>query len=137
LGQAHHLAERMNARLRQLAEQYPDGLPTELVEGLMASLSGLAEPLGQTERRRAARLGDQVWVVPPDPAAPTDVLLGQIQDLSLDGVRLWLPAPIPLGAHLRLQSPNAPPGSPWIEAVARHCQAHEQGWFVGCEFVRS
>jgi hypothetical protein len=62
---------------------------------------------------------------------------GYVLDRSLGGLRLMLDEEFRPGARLAILPVKAPEMTPWVEIESTICQHTNQGWEVGCRFVKT
>jgi len=98
-------------------------------------------PLGDTvppvaaQRRRTFRRGGARSAL--DVLCPVSGLRsGWVADRSVLGLALVLNAPVPPGALVRVRPRGVAAVVPWVEVEVRHCQRSDDGWRVGCRFLR-
>jgi hypothetical protein len=61
---------------------------------------------------------------------------GWVTDRSVGGLCVESPAEVAPGTVLEVLPANAPAMTPWIEIEVRSCRLIDQGWQLGCQFVR-
>jgi hypothetical protein len=77
---------------------------------------------------------------------PVDVLISlhegtvspyraSVIDRSRGGVRLAVPARIPVTSVIRIRAEHAPEGSPWVQLEVRRCDPRGEEWVIGCRFT--
>jgi hypothetical protein len=119
---AREVADRALERLRGLTSELPKGT-VERVELLHG------DP--DSERRRAVRRADGAHPVTVCAAGSVG---GCVRDHGPNGLAIFLPAPVEVGAVLRILLPP-PLGGWWVSVEVKHCRPEAAGWLAGCELI--
>jgi hypothetical protein len=61
---------------------------------------------------------------------------GWVLDRSVNGLGLVVEKPVPEGATLKVRASQAAESVPWVEVVVRNCRQQEDGWVLGCQFLK-
>jgi hypothetical protein len=78
-----------------------------------------------------------VAVLLSDEQAQAPPWRGHVLDRSLGGLCLLAERRAESGTVLTVRPANAPPMMPWIELEVMSCRDEENGWELGCRFVRT
>jgi hypothetical protein len=90
-----------------------------------------------SERRTASRReGNMVEIAIADPAGG-EPLRGWVLDRSVGGLRLRLPAAVPVGIVLSVRPHNAPKLVPWTLLEVRGIRQEGKVWEAGCKFLKT
>jgi len=90
-----------------------------------------------TEQRRAHRRGgNPVEVLLAPEQSTTPAWRGWVVDRSVGGLCLCVPEEFAQGTLLRALPVNAPTIAPWTELEVRSCRSSNDGYELGCQFVR-
>lgn len=88
------------------------------------------------KRRAARRKGSLVPVLIADAASKANPASGVVTDRSIGGVCLGVDNPASEGAILNIRPAHAPPLIPWTQVEVRSCRQLDDGWELGCQFLR-
>lgn len=91
-----------------------------------------------TDQRKAYRRAGnpiEVYVAPQD--QKDSPRIGWVFDRSVGGLGLVSSDEIAEGALLSVRPANAPTIVPWIEIEVRSCRPTEEGFELGCKFVKT
>jgi hypothetical protein len=93
---------------------------------------------GSTGEKRSAarRRGGVVDILVSDEHAQAEPWPGTVVDRSVGGLCLLVKKHTHPGTVVTLRPVAAPPGVPWIEAKVRTCRETNEGWLLGCQFLR-
>ncbi len=90
-----------------------------------------------TEQRKAhRRAGNPVEVLIAAEQSTTPDWRGWVVDRSVGGLCLCVPEEFAQGTFLRAIPANAPQLTPWTELEVRSCRSTNDGYEIGCQFVR-
>ncbi|HYT89813.1 MAG TPA: PilZ domain-containing protein, partial [Gemmataceae bacterium] len=94
---------------------------------------------GSATEQRAAhrRTGNPVEVLIRRPGSEGSQLRGYVLDRSTGGLCLRVEVVLEAGALLHVRPVNAPPITPWIEIEVKNTYQTDEGWQLGCQFVRT
>jgi PilZ domain-containing protein len=91
-----------------------------------------------TEQRRSLRRGGNpvpILVRLPDETEPG--WRGWVFDRSMGGLGFVVESEFEPGAILRVLPVNAPQSTPWIDILVKSCRPGEEGFELGCQFVKT
>jgi len=91
-------------------------------------------PAADDRRRQLRRDGNPtlVFLLGRDGGPPQR---GCVVDRNSGGLRLVVAQPASPGTVFRVQSCNAPTGTPWVDVVVRRCMEADGRYELGCEFM--
>lgn len=92
---------------------------------------------GFGERRTSIRRQGVLLKVAVADAHPQELEHGWVLDRSMGGLGLSLSKPLELGTILKVRPHGAGDVAGWVEVTVRSCQAKNEHWKVGCQFVRT
>jgi hypothetical protein len=91
-----------------------------------------------SEQRKAYRRGgNPVQVLIRRPESALEPVRGLVLNRSTGGLCLSVEGMVAEGTILEVRPGNAPPITPWVEVEVRTCRRTQDGWEVGCQFVRT
>jgi hypothetical protein len=94
---------------------------------------------GSASEQRGAhrRTGNPVEVHIRLPKAEQPQLHGYVMDRSTGGLCLRVDQPVQPGTMLHVRPVNAPPITPWVEIEVKSSRQTQDGWELGCQFLRT
>jgi hypothetical protein len=94
--------------------------------------------MGTTLEQRCAhrRKGNPVGVQITDADAKGEPIHGIVINRSAGGLGLEVDRPIEANTVVSVRVVNAPVTVPWIQVQVRSCRQQENGWLLGCQFVK-
>jgi hypothetical protein len=94
--------------------------------------------MGATLEQRGAhrRKGNPVGIQITDAEAKGEPFHGVIMNRSAGGLGLEVDRPIDVNTTVSVRVVNAPVTIPWIQVLVRSCRQQENGWLLGCQFVK-
>jgi len=93
---------------------------------------------GALEQRRALRrAGNPVPVLLASPHEDQPSWHAWVIDRSVGGIGLVVNSEFPEGARLKVMPQSAPESTPWIDIEVRCCRPGEEGFELGCQFVKT
>jgi hypothetical protein len=93
---------------------------------------------GSTTERRVAlrRQGNPIEVLVSDAEATLEPVRGWVRDRSMGGLCLLVSEEVVPGTILSVKPRKGPPGMSWLQAEVRSCKQDQDGYELGCQFVR-
>ena len=85
-----------------------------------------------THRRKGNPIGVQIT----DADAKGEPFHGVVTNRSAGGLGLEVDRPIEVNTTVSIRVVKAPVTVPWIQVLVRSCRQHENGWLLGCQFVK-
>jgi hypothetical protein len=125
LESAHKVSDRMQRRVLELAERYPDGPWHDLPH------PEPAPPDLRSAARTNAQVPLQVWI----PEVMEVVLYSSTMDRSEGGLSLCSALPLDPGTILYVRHAEATEEGTWIPLEVRHCRPDSTGWTLGCQYT--
>jgi hypothetical protein len=94
--------------------------------------------MGTTLEQRGAhrRKGNPIGVQITDADGKGEPIHGVIINRSAGGLGLEMDRPIDVNTTVSVRVVNAPVTVPWIQVQVRSCRQHENGWLLGCQFLK-
>ncbi len=94
--------------------------------------------LGTAVEQRGAhrRKGNPIGVHITDAEAKGEPIHGVITNRSAGGLGLEVDRPIDVNTTVSVRVVNAPVTVPWIQVLVRSCRQQQNGWLLGCQFVK-
>lgn len=88
------------------------------------------------QRKSFRRGGNPVEVFYSVPEHKDNAQIGWVFDRSVGGLGLIAASEWPAETVLAVRPTNAPQMTPWVEVEVRSCRQTEDGYELGCKFVR-
>jgi len=149
LAAAREVSRRALDRLHALHERFPAEVPDVRAELLAAAPpapavdagspppGGGSERVPDSERRGVPRRAEPwLWAAVSEIDTPEQTVMSWVWDQSPRGVGMWLPRCMAVGSVLYLRPLDVPEGTPCSLVEVRHLRPWEDGWAVGCRFIR-
>jgi len=94
--------------------------------------------MGTTLEQRVAhrRKGNPIGVHITDAEAKGEPIHGVITNRSAGGLGLEVDRPIDVNTTVSVRVVKAPVTVPWIQVQVRSCRQQENGWLLGCQFIK-
>jgi len=94
--------------------------------------------MGTTLEQRGAhrRKGNPIGVHITDAEAKGEPFHGVVTNRSAGGLGLEVDRPIEVSTTVSIRVIKAPVTVPWIQVQVRSCRQQENGWLLGCQFVK-
>jgi hypothetical protein len=132
LASAREVSHKTLGRLHLLHDHFPGGLPAEAVAWLQA-----IEDDPRRERRSTPRYAVPSGSLEVSATHPPQAeFRGQLANRSPWGLALLSPRLVKVGTVVSLRAADDP-GAPWVQVEVRYCRPREEGWAVGCLFLRT
>ncbi len=95
--------------------------------------------LSATLEQRGAhrRKGNPIGIQISDAEAKGEPLHGIVLNRSAGGLGLEVDRPLEVDTIVSIRVVNAPVTVPWIQVHVRSCRQETNGWFIGCQFVKT
>jgi hypothetical protein len=93
---------------------------------------------GTSEKRVSVRRSrNAVAILITDAEKKAKPIAGWVTDRSMGGVRLELDDAVPPLTVLNIRPSETSDLIPWVEVVVRNCHKGDEGWQVGCQYVKT
>jgi hypothetical protein len=137
---AREVSRRALDRLHALHQRFPAEVPdvrAELLATVPPAPGAGSERVPGSERRGVPRrTGPWLRAAVSEIDTPEQTVMSWVCDQSPRGVGLWLPRRMAVGSVLYLSPLDVPEGTPCSLVEVRHLRPWEDGWAVGCRFIR-